>query len=57
MISRLLSLSLDKEALRQRVLQASSNLISSDQNRLQAIKNWYVVYGDDLGLDLEQAPD
>jgi hypothetical protein len=51
---RLLSLTLDKEELRQRVLQESSSLISSDQNRRQAIKNWYIVYGDDLGLDLDE---
>ncbi len=49
---RLLSLNLDKEDLRQRVLQGSSSLISSDQKRQQAIKNWYIVYGDDLGLSL-----
>ncbi len=49
---RLLSLDLDKEELRQRVLLGSSSLISSEQNRRQAIKNWYIVYGDDLGLDL-----
>ena len=48
---RLLSLNLNKEELKQRVLQASSTLISSDQNRRQAIKNWYIVYGDDLGLE------
>jgi hypothetical protein len=47
---RLLSLNLDKEALRQRVLQGSSSLISSDQIRRQAITNWYIVYGDDLVL-------
>jgi hypothetical protein len=51
---RLLSLNLNKEELRQRVLQGSSSLISSDQNRRQAIKNWYIVHGDDLGLDLEE---
>jgi hypothetical protein len=51
---RLLSLNFNKEELRQRVLQGSSSLISSDQNRRQAIKNWYIVYGDDLGLDLEE---
>ncbi len=48
---RLLSLNLNKEELRQRVLQGSSDLIPSDQNRRQAIKNWYIVYGDDLGLE------
>src|SRR5271166_4355215 len=53
---RLLSLNLDKEELRQRVLQGSSSLISSDEDRRQAINNWYIVYGDDLGLDLEQGP-
>jgi len=51
---RLLALNLNKEELRQRVLQGSSSLISSDQNRRQAIKNWYIVHGDDLGLDLEE---
>jgi len=51
---RLLSPNLNKEELRQRVLQGSSSLISSDQNRRQAIKNWYIVHGDDLGLDLEE---
>ena len=51
---RLLSLNLNKEELRQRVLQGSTSLISSDQNRRQAIKNWYIVYGDDLGLDLDE---
>jgi hypothetical protein len=49
---RLLSLNLNKEDLRQRVLQGSSSLISSDQKRQQAIKNWYIVYGEDLGLSL-----
>jgi hypothetical protein len=47
---RLLSLNLNKEQLRQRVLQGSTSLTSSDQNRRQAITNWYIVYGDDLGL-------
>ncbi len=47
---RLLSLALNKEELKQRVLQRSTSLISSDQNRQQAIRNWYIVYGDDLGL-------
>ncbi len=47
---RLLSLNLNKEVLRQRVLQGSSSLIASDHNGRQAIKNWYIVYGDDLGL-------
>ena len=47
---RVLSLSLNKEELRQRVLQGSSDLISSDQNWRQAITNWYIVYGEDLGL-------
>jgi hypothetical protein len=47
---RVLSLNLTKEELRQRVLQGSSSLISSDQNRRQAITNWYIVYGEDLGL-------
>jgi len=50
---RLLALNLNKEELRQRVLQASTSLVSSDQNRRQAIKNWYIVYGDDLGLVLD----
>jgi hypothetical protein len=49
---RLLSLNLNKEELRQRVLQGSTSLTSSDQNRRQAITNWYIVYGDDLGLSL-----
>ncbi len=49
---RALSLNLNKQELRQRVLQGSSSLISSDQNRRQAVKNWYIVYGDDLGLSL-----
>ena len=49
---RALSLNLNKEELRKRVLQGSSSLISSDQNRRQAVKNWYIVYGDDLGLSL-----
>ena len=47
---RVLSLNLNKDELRQRVLQGSSSLISSDQIRRQAITNWYIVYGDDLGL-------
>ena len=47
---RLLSLNLNKEELRQRVLQGLPSLISSDQNRRQAIRNWYIVYGDDLDL-------
>jgi hypothetical protein len=50
---RVLSLNLNKEELRQRVLQGSSSLGSSDQNRRQAISNWYIVYGDDLGLSLK----
>jgi len=50
---RALSLNLNKEELRQRVLQGSSSVNSSDQNRRQAITNWYIVYGDDLGLSLE----
>jgi hypothetical protein len=49
---RVLSLNLNKEELRQRVLQGSSSLISSDQNRRQAVTNWYIVYGEDLGLSL-----
>jgi hypothetical protein len=52
---RLLSVNINQEELRQRVLQESSSLISSDQNRRQAIKNWYIVYGDDLGLDREES--
>jgi uncharacterized nucleotidyltransferase DUF6036 len=51
---RVLSLNLNKEELRQRVLQGSSSLVSSDQNRRQAITNWYIVYGDDLGLSLNR---
>jgi len=51
---RLLSLNLNKEELRQRVHQGASCLISSDQNRRQAIKNWYIVYGDDLDFDLQE---
>ena len=47
---RVLSLSLNKEEFLQRVVQGSSDLISSDQNRRQAIANWYIVYGEDLGL-------
>jgi hypothetical protein len=47
---RVLSLNLNKEELRHRVLKGSSSLISSDQIRRQAITNWYVVYGDELGL-------
>jgi hypothetical protein len=50
---RLLSLNLNKEELRQRVLQGSSSLGSSDQNRRQAITHWYIVYGEDLGLSLD----
>ena len=50
---RVLSLSLNKEELRQRVLQGSSDLMSSDQSRRQAITNWYIVYGEDLGLSLQ----
>jgi hypothetical protein len=53
---RLLSLSLDKEELRHRVIQGSSCLISSEQSRQQAIKNWYIVYGEDLGLDTGKGP-
>jgi hypothetical protein len=49
---RLFSLNLNKEALRQRVLQRSSSLSSSDQNRRQATSNWYIVYADDLGLSV-----
>jgi hypothetical protein len=51
---RLLSPNIDQEALRQRVLQESSSLISSDEKRRQAIKNWYIVYGDDLDFDFEE---
>ncbi len=47
---RLLSLNLNKEELKERVLQGSSSLSSSDQDRRQAITNWYIVYGDELGL-------
>ena len=47
---RLLSLNLNKEELKERVLQGSSSLTSSDQDRRQATTNWYIVYGDDLGL-------
>jgi Nucleotidyltransferase of unknown function (DUF6036) len=54
---RVLSLNVNKEELRQRVLQGSSNLISSDQNRRQAISNWYIVYGDDLGLSLNSGAE
>jgi Nucleotidyltransferase of unknown function (DUF6036) len=50
---RALSLNLNKEELRQRVLQGSSSLASGDQSRRQAITNWYIVYGDDLGLSLK----
>jgi Nucleotidyltransferase of unknown function (DUF6036) len=49
---RVLSLNLNKEELRKRVFQGSSSLISSEKNRRQAITNWYIVYGDDLGLSL-----
>jgi hypothetical protein len=52
---RMLSVNLDKEQLRQRLVQETSSLNWSDQNRRQAIKNWYIVYGDDLGLDLEES--
>jgi hypothetical protein len=45
---RVLSLNRNKKELRRRVLQGSSSLISSDQIRRQTIKNWYIVYGDDL---------
>ena len=48
----MVSLNLNKQELRQRVLQASTSLTASDQNRRQAITNWYIVYGDDLGLAL-----
>jgi hypothetical protein len=49
---RMLSLTLNKEELRQRVLKGSTSLTSSDQNRRQAMTNWYIVYGEDLGLSL-----
>jgi hypothetical protein len=49
---RLLSLSLSKEELRQRVLLGSTSFTSSDQRRRQAVTNWYIVYGDDLGLSM-----
>jgi hypothetical protein len=45
---RLLSLSLNKEELRQRVLHGSTGLNSSAQNQRQAIANWYIVYGEEL---------
>jgi hypothetical protein len=48
-----LSLNLNKEELRQRVLQGSSSLVSSDQNRRQAITNRYIVNGEELGLWLK----
>jgi hypothetical protein len=44
---RLLSLSLDKEQLGQRVAQGLSSLYSNDKHRHQAMRNWYVVYGED----------
>jgi hypothetical protein len=50
---RLLSLTVNQAELNQRVLQESSSLISSDQNRQQAIRNWYIVYGDHLDLDVQ----
>ena len=50
---RVLSPNLNKEELRQRVLQGSCGLLSSDQYRRQAITNWYIVYGEDLGLPLD----
>jgi Nucleotidyltransferase of unknown function (DUF6036) len=53
---RLLSLTLEKEALQHRVLQRSSSLDPGDQARRQAIRNWYIVYGDDLGLDISDGP-
>ena len=52
---RLFSLELDKETLKQRVLQASSTLIACDHDRQQAIKNWYVVYGENLISTLVKA--
>ena len=52
---RLLSPKIDQEELRRRMLQESTSLISSDQTRRQAIKNWYIVHGDDFGLDHEQS--
>jgi hypothetical protein len=45
---RLLSLSLDKEQLRQRVTQGMAPHGSNEKDRQQAIQNWYIVYGDDL---------
>ena len=52
----LLSFKLAKEELRQRVLETWSQLGSSDRERQQAAKNWYVVYGDDLVADTETQP-
>jgi hypothetical protein len=45
---RLLSLCLDKEQLRERAIHGVSPYSSSDQDRQQAIRNWYIVYGEDL---------
>jgi hypothetical protein len=45
---RLLSLSLDKEQLRQRVTQEMAPHGSREKDRQQAIQNWYIVYGEDL---------
>jgi hypothetical protein len=48
---RLLSSALDKEQLRRRVVGGLSTLGSSVEERDQAIRNWYIVYGEELDFD------
>jgi hypothetical protein len=48
---RLLSLCLDKEQLKQRVIQGISPHWSNDKDRQQAIQNWYIVYGENLEFE------
>jgi hypothetical protein len=47
---RLLSLGLDKEQLRQRIVSGLSSLWSNAKDRDQATQNWYIVYGEDLDV-------
>jgi hypothetical protein len=48
---RLLSLALDREELKRRIVGGLSPLWSNVEQRDVAIRNWYIVYGEELSFD------